>query len=118
MAVVLTYLTMPVNGAPTLGGTIPPTAAQNQFLNIECVQAAFLDADTTISLVHNWGLSAAQQAVGYPITRATCTANGGTVLPIFSYAFGANTVTVTKNTAAGTASTFIFQLERPHSLIQ
>lgn len=124
--VVLTYLTPNlgpgVSPAITLGGTVPPTATQAGNINSLSVLATAADADTSIAIVHNWGLSTADIAAGYPLVSITLDASG-TAAPVFTGTHtgsAANTLTITKANAAGsgTAATYLFQLSRPHTLVR
>jgi hypothetical protein len=118
---VVTYLTPATVGGPTLGGTFPPTAAESAVQQLNALVAdvsGILESDTTITVVHNWGLSTAELAAGYPLVSAILLSTGGTVQPILTYSKAANTLTVTKNAAAGNGGTIEFQLLRPHTIIR
>jgi len=119
--VTLTYNT-PAQNAPillTLGGTVPPTAAQSQYINILTVQAGVTDGDISIVLVHNWSLTPAQIAAGFPLVD-TKLITAGTALPILAgYYTGsaANTFTLTKASAAGSGATYLITLQRPNTMV-
>jgi len=119
--VTLTYNT-PAQNAPialTLGGTVPPTAAQAQYINILTVQVNAADGDLSIAIVHNWSLTTAQIAAGFPMVDTRLITTGGTALPILSgYYTGsaANTFTLTKASAAGSGGTYLVTLQRPNTM--
>lgn len=118
--VALTYLTPNVNGGPTLGGTVPPTATQAANFSTLAVQASTADGDTSIAIVHNWGLSTADLAAGYPVTIWTLD-TAGTAVPVltgFKAGSAANTLTITKASAAGSGGTILFTLARPHTIVR
>lgn len=116
---VITYLTPAEIGGPTLGGTFAPTATQAlQFNYLVASVAGILESDTTVTLVHNWGLSTAELAAGCPFISAILSTTGGTVQPIYTYSSAANTLTVTKNAAAGNGGTTVFQMLRPHTIMR
>lgn len=121
--VVLTYLSPNLSpGGPTiaLGGTVPPTANQAANINTLGVLASTADSDTSIAIVHNWGLSTADLAAGYPIIDARLD-TAGTAAPVLTNFYtgsAANTLTVTKASAAGSGGTIVFKLQRPSTLIR
>jgi hypothetical protein len=117
MAVTITYQ-YPV------AGTTAPTAAQ--MLNKNTVRATVIataDADTTATVIHNMGLTAAQLAAGQPeiiltqILSQALTALSAWVVS----AQAANSITLTKLTSTGSGNASP-QLEvvihRPHTLPQ
>jgi len=103
---------------PVLGGTtVAPTAAQSNYL----VMGTFtwLDADTTVTMTHNFGLSATELTALFPITSliidSTSTGTGlqaGTI----AVSKATNIVTLTKVSAAGTGGTWQFVLQKRHSI--
>lgn len=120
----LTYLTPSlgpgVSPSITLGGTVPPTAAQAANINVLVVEASTADGDTSIALVHNWGLSAADLAAGYPLASAMLDTSG-TATPVLTgrvTGSAANTLTITKASAAGSGGTIVFHLQRPHTIVR
>ena len=118
MSVVLTYLTPAVIGGPTLGGTVPPTAKEAQYLNELSVKAWAQDSDTSIVVVHNWGLSTEEIAAGFPLVNVRLL-TAGTDVPLFTaWSSAADAVTITKANAAGSGGTVILDLLRPHTIIR
>ena len=106
MAVVVLYAT-PVSG------TVAPTATQAVGNSLTC-QVGMADADTTATITHNWGLTAANNTALYPwINWYLSTA--GTAIPILSFALSTNTVTITKASAAGSGGTYNVVVQRPYS---
>ena len=117
MAVTVTYQ-YPVQG------TTAPTAAQT--LNKNTVRATVIataDADTTATITHNLGLTAAQLTEGAPevtlcpILSQALTALSGWVCS----AKAANTVTLTKLTSTGSGNAraqLAVVVKRPHTIQQ
>jgi hypothetical protein len=110
-----------------VSGTTPPTAAQ---MNIPGAIATMItgtlymgDADTTISVVHNFGLSQAEQNNLFPmiVDQPSVAETAGSfrvfVRPTPS-ATPANAVTAGKVAGAGTGFTSVVFILRPHTLIQ
>lgn len=107
----VTYLT-PIHG------TTPPTAAQIRLLSSVTVTINFGDTDTSAVITHNFGLSAAEAADGYPWTPWWIV-NPGTVVPLISFVnTDTNTVTVTKALATGTNCTIEVAVLRPDTNIR
>jgi hypothetical protein len=95
-------------------GTVAPTAAQMANRTILNAQVgAGSDADTTGTLTHNWGFSAADTASGYPLI-SIIPEPGGTAFAGWSIsARAANSLTLTKqSTVTGSGGTYTFQLLR------
>ncbi len=111
-------VTVIYNYPTAVGSLIPPTANQAACSLVKA-QAGFLDADTTITITHNFGMTAAELAAGFPIIIAAGV-NAGTEAAISFDVSWANSVSVilTKGNAAGTGGTWDFTLLRPHSLIR
>jgi hypothetical protein len=108
-----------------VSGTTPPTAAQmNQpggSNNLLIAQVNMADTDTSTVLVHNMGLSAAEQAAGFPVLSHYLTTGetAGSFLTFNPTAGNvANSLTLVKTAGSGTGFTEIVQLLRPHTLIQ
>ncbi len=103
--------------ATYLGGTTPPTAAQAQQCAQQTVTFSCTDADTTINITHNWGLSAAQAAAYQPqLIGPYLLANGtGTTLPAITWSFSnTNVLQGTKTSIAGSGCTFNVVLRYPN----
>lgn len=123
--VALTYETPslgPTSGAPTitLGSTVPPTAVQASYINFLSVLVSAADADTSIVIVHNWGLSAADLTAGCPYIDVKVDV-AGTATPTLSNFYtgsAANTLTITKANAAGSGGTYIVKLLKPNTMIR
>ena len=100
-------------------GVVAPTALQAK----DTVSAAVIadaDADTTATIVHNMGLSAAELALGSPLVIATgmnqavCALSGWACT-----ARNANNVVMTKGIGAGSgdaAEQLMVVVHRPHSI--
>ena len=100
-----------------IAGTFP-TAAQAFNFNTQISRVVFADADTTATLTHNWGISAAQLAAFFPLIDyyAQNVGTTGTTLPQLTFALtDSNTVTITKTAATGSGGTFVVTLNRPYS---
>lgn len=111
MAVTVTY-------AYPVAGTVPPTATQAFNSNMLTCQVNALDADTAITITHNWGLSAAQIANLWPTIKTYLNTSGGTAAPLLTYSIASSVaVVITKVSASGTGGTYTVVLERPHSMI-
>lgn len=101
---------------PLAGGTVPPTAAQSNYLVMGTFN--YLDADTQVVLTHNFALAAAEITAGFPIvTLDIDSTNTGTGLQAGTIAvlLATNTVTLTKVSAAGTGGTWKFALQKVQS---
>jgi len=117
MAVTIAYLN-PVTGATA------PTAAQS-LLSSEVIAdvTATSDADTTATITHNFGSTAAELANGFPVVS---------VVPILSQALttlsawavtaiATNSITLTKLTSTGSgnaAAQIRVSIRKPHSLVR
>jgi hypothetical protein len=101
-------------------GTTPPTAAQMLLQNLLTVQVNLLDADTLGALTHNWGLSAAETAFYRPVIVPVAIARetAGDYLTWSLPASSANALTFNKTSGSGSGGTYIFDILRPHTLIQ
>lgn len=102
---------------PLAGGTVPPTAAQSNYLVMG--QMNWADSDTQAVITHNFGLTAAEITAGFPIvTLDIDSTNTGTGLQAGTIAVSAaaNTVTLTKVSAAGTGGTWRFALQKVQSI--
>jgi hypothetical protein len=117
-----------------VSGTTPPSAAKmNQpggSNNLLIATLNMLDADTTVALVHNFGLSTSvgstnagisEQAAGFPLLSWFLT-TGETANPFLTFVPTpgnvANSLNVGKTAGSGSGFTAVVQLLRPHSLIQ
>jgi len=108
-------------------GTTPPTAAQ---MNIPGAIATLItgtlqmaDADTTISIIHNMGLSQTEQSNLFPFITFTdsaieTTSGFRTVVRPAASATPANAFTVDKNAGAGTGFTAVGFIFRPSTFMQ
>lgn len=113
-------------GATTVIQTWPiagtfPTSAQAVNFNTQISRVIMADADTTATLTHNWGISAAQLAAFFPLINyyAQNVGTNGTTLAQLTFALtDSNTVTITKTAATGSAGTFVVEMQRPYSATQ
>ena len=116
-----------VNYKYPLAGTVAPSAALMRAHNALTAQITALDADTVITVIHNWGL-ATKGVTGFPngpnalFPVVIVDINGdstGTVQPIFLVTLtNTNQVTINKPTTVGTQGTFNVVLLRPTTLIE
>jgi hypothetical protein len=107
----------PQFGTPFTGGSaVAPTAEQAAQVNRINVLAGFTDADTTITITHNWGLSAAAQAANEPdiIVRQYAVGSSNTFGGAeITWAVATNTVVGTKANIAGSGGTVCVTLRLP-----
>jgi len=95
-----------------------PTAAQAlNFQRLIATIIATADSDTTVTLTHNWGLSAAQQAMLWPSVNPLT--GPGQLSLWYASSVTANTVVMTKSTASGSgavAAQAQVQLDKPNTI--
>lgn len=109
--------TVTVTYAYPVSGTTPPTSAQAVNSNLLTATVNAADGDTTWTITHNWGLSAAQLANLWPLVHVYVQVSG-TAGPLITAALtNSNVVTFGKSSSAGTGGTYVVELQRPHSLI-
>jgi len=107
-----------VTYAYPVAGTVPPTAAQAFYANMLTAQINTSDADTTAVITHNWGLTTAQLNNLWPTIQLYLNTNGGTALPIITWALtNSVSVTMTKVSASGSGGTYTVVMLRPLSQI-
>ena len=95
-----------------------PTVAQALLSNTIAASVVFGDADTTATVVHNFNLSAAQLALGFPIVSYNFLI-AGTLAVNYSVAVGATNVVIAKaSTSTGSGSTLAVSIARPWSALQ
>ena len=124
-AVVVNYKT------PFGNGTVLPTVTQMMNQNSLSAQVTALDADTLITIVHNWGAAAVASGVSavdvanwpaelLPFVQINLDGSAtSTVVPLFTVSTAnTNQVVITKNTTVGTQGTYDVILLRPHSYIK
>lgn len=110
-AVVVTY-TYPVTGVT------PPTAAQAFRENAVTATIAWLDADTTAPIIHNWKNNATDRAQQFPVPIVNVDTQGTAVPQISIVNTDSSTMTINKVAGAGTGGTVDVVLLRPHTLIR
>jgi len=116
LAVTITF-TSPITG------TIPPTAAQAAVQNTcKATVIASADADTTATITHNLGFTAAELAAGYPevVVESLLQAPAGLSLWAIT-SKTANTTVLTKSVAVGSGNAgaqIAVTVKRVHSVIQ
>lgn len=107
-----------VNYKYPVSGTVAPTAAVMRAHNEINALVTCLDADTVITIVHNWGLPA-KDVTGlfpFPVIIADVSSTG-TVVPLFTYNnSNTNQVTINKPTTVGTQGTYNVMILRPTTL--
>jgi hypothetical protein len=95
-----------------------PTAAQALLSNTIVASVVFADADTTATVVHNFNLTAAQLALGFPIVSFNFSV-AGTLAVNYSVTVGATNVVIAKaSTSTGSGSTLAVAIARPWSALQ
>ena len=107
-----------VNYRYPVTGIVAPTALQSKSTVVAAIIAT-LNGDTDAVITHNFGLSAAELALGWPeviitpMQQAIGAASGWACT-----AYAADTVTVTKSGAAGgdAAEQVMVVVRRPHSI--
>lgn len=86
-------------------GTVAPSASVAFPAAMQTATVQFSDADTTATVVNNWGLSTSELARGYPIAIVQQLA-GGTAAPLIAIALNSNNVVLSKqSTATGSGGT-------------
>jgi hypothetical protein len=98
----------PQFGTPYTGGTTAPSALQSSQVTRINALVGFTDADLTITLTHNWNLSAAAQAANQPdiVIRGSAVGNSNTFGQAeITWTVGTNSVTGTKASIAGSGGT-------------
>ena len=111
MAVVVTY-TYPV------AGTTPPTLLQALNANMVNAVVTALDADTVITITHNFKMSTAELANKFPTVLINVAGDSTTTInPLFLVALtDSSTVTINKPTTVGTQGTFVVVICRPNTI--
>jgi hypothetical protein len=98
-------------------GTVPATAKQAFGTAMQVAVITLADGDTTVTVVHNWGIDTAGLNRGEPICEKE-QLTGGTVSPLLIVTKATNNVVFTKQTtAAGSGGTVQITLELPHSIL-
>jgi hypothetical protein len=106
-----------VTYAYPVAGATAPTAVQSATASVVTATIAMADGDSSVAVVHNWGLTAAQLAALFPFIELRRTAQGATPIVTLAVATDGNTVTISKGTAAGSAFTGVVVIQRPHSIL-
>jgi len=101
-----------------VSGTTPPTLLQALGANTLTAVVNLADADTIITVVHNWKMSSADLTNKFPLVDIHADGDSlGTVLPLFMVTLtDSSTVTINKPTTVGTQGTFVVVLLRPNTL--
>jgi hypothetical protein len=98
-------------------GTTPATAAQAAGASVQVAAVQFADADTTVTIVHNWAFDTAALARSEPFVLEE-QITGGTPAPLLIETKATNQIVFTKqSTAAGSGGTIVFSMQRPHSIL-
>jgi len=106
----------PQFGTAYTGGTVAPTAVQSAQVNRINATVSFTDTDTTITITHNWGMSAAQAAALEPdlIVYDTALGSSNTTPSGITWSVSnTNSVVGTKANVAGSGRTISVTLRRP-----
>lgn len=98
---------------PVVGATAP-TAAQSKTKNYVTAVVTGDNAATSFTVVHNWNISAADRAAGFPVPSVQALANGGFAANVFVASQTANDVTFT--CVAFNGALVRVRLERPFSM--
>lgn len=108
-----------------ISGTTAPTIAQMQNKHALTALVTALDADTVITVTHNWGLANTDfqgfpdgPAGLFPLVIINLESDATTTVePIFQISLtNTNAVVINKPTTVGTQGTYIVQILRPTSL--
>ena len=105
----------PQVGPAYTGGTTAPSAIQSGQVNRINALVGFTDTDTTITLTHNWNLSAAALAANEPdiLVRDYALGTSTTTPSGLTWATLTNTVVGTKTNVAGSGRTLCVTLRLP-----
>jgi hypothetical protein len=107
----------PQFGTPFTGGSnVAPTAQQSGSVNRINALVGFTDTDTSITITHNWGLSAAAQAANEPdiLVRQFALGSSNTFVGgAITWVVTTNTVVGTKANIAGSGGTICVTLRLP-----
>ena len=128
---ILTFAGLGLLGTATVtykypvSGTVPPTVAIMRYHNEVNALVNAGDADTVITIVHNWG-EALKDFGGFPdgpsglfpvVVINVESDSSTTVQPFFTVSLAStNQVVINKPTTVGTQGSFIVQVLRPTSL--
>lgn len=101
-------------------GTVPATGAQASAVYVQVAQVNFVDADTTATVTHNWGIgtTGAFPNTGIFMPEVILTwSSAGTAFPALAVAWtNGNTITLAKgNTSTGSGGTVVVTMRKPHS---
>lgn len=115
MAVTVTYL------HPVAGGTAPTALQASNAQSVVADVIATADADTTATITHNFGLSAAELASGDPrVILTPLISQALTALSAWAVtAIATNSITLTKLTSVGSGNASAqlrVSVQRPHSI--
>lgn len=106
-------------GGGYLGGTTAPTPAQSYTQQAMAVAVSFADGDTSATITHNFGVSAAQLAALMPYIQWYCqqltTPATGTYAILTFALTNSNVITVSKTSNVGTGGTYVVIVRRPWS---
>lgn len=116
-AVVVTYK-YPV------AGTVPPTAQQSSGANVIIAEVAWLDADLTALVTHNFGLATAAGFAGgrpgsdqfFPIVTMYNSGVSTIAAPVSVALTSGSVITLTKTSILGTNGTIIVMVDRRQSI--
>lgn len=99
-----------------VAGATAPTAAQSK--NANTINAVITGDNSATSFVvtHNWNLSTAQRAKGFPVVQFEALANGGYAANPFVASQTANAITFT--CVAFTGALLRVRISRPFSMAQ
>lgn len=99
----------------TGGSAVAPTAQQSSQVNRINALAGFTDSDTTVTITHNWNMTAAEQAAHEPDINVDDFALGSsaTTPSGLVWAYNTNTVVGTKLNTAGSGRTICITLRLP-----
>lgn len=108
-----------INYRYPVAGSTAPTAAQVADLSMVTAQFVMLDSDVVATITHNMAISTTNLANGFPIADMRLTsAPTTTIVDRFSVdVIDANTVTVNKTAAVGSACTGEVVVFRPNTSI-
>ena len=96
-------------------GTTAPTQQQASQVQAETFQVGLGDTEVLATVTHNWSMSAALLAKGFPFLAYYQTTLGAAGTGILTFLFAANTLAINKTVGTGSGGTWTFILQRPWS---
>lgn len=98
-------------------GTTAPTQQQASQVQAETFQVGLGDTEVLATVTHNWSLSAALLAKGFPFIQYWQETTGVAGTGILTFTRAAQTIAINKTTGTGSGGTWTFVIQRPWSPI-